>query len=406
MAGMLRAVFITALAGSAAAGALRSSLPSAKCHKRMSLTEEFSKLTVLGRLNGHPIELKKGEEARPGGARRGAPRVRARPPGARARGLRPSATRAHPFRSPARALRAAGDINVDLSIPCPMSNEELLHPFTFAVDSVGSLLIYPQKDLTVMAAKIVSIEVDNLQISVRTPKPLQVKPTGEGPTFKSSEPPRAGRARGRVHEPARARYACAAPLPYRASPWAPPRARRARLAGRPSAHRRAAPAHGPARAPLRARAANGLEMTVTKGTATAMKKSFDLTGFTATVPFNGYFVADDETGELTLHLTDFDANFPVVEEKLQITGNFEVIGWMTVLSASAGRLVREAVQARALEHGAAAAASAGREGARLALAALAAAALVAAAFVAASRPSRRADGAGPLRTGSAGDSSA
>lgn len=67
-----------------------------------------------------------------------------------------------------------------------MSDEDLLSPFEFTVNSIGSLLIYPQEDLTVMAAKVVSIQVDHLQISVRTPSPLSVTLTNEGPTFASS----------------------------------------------------------------------------------------------------------------------------------------------------------------------------------------------------------------------------
>lgn len=42
---------------------------TSRCTKAMSITNEFSKLTVKGALNGHPIELSKSEEARPGGAR-------------------------------------------------------------------------------------------------------------------------------------------------------------------------------------------------------------------------------------------------------------------------------------------------------------------------------------------------
>ncbi|KAG8465225.1 hypothetical protein KFE25_012588 [Diacronema lutheri] len=263
------------------------------CHTILSLNNDFSKLDVKGALNGHPIELSKKEEARPG-----------------------------------------GELALDMSIPCPTSNDDLTNPFTFTVTSVGSLLIYPQEDLTVMAAKVVSIEVDRLQISVRTPSPLSVSLTAEGPTFAST---------------------------------------------------------------------NGLEMTVTSGTATALKKSFDLTGFTATVPFNGYFVADDNTGELTLHLVDFDADFPVLEQTLGISGNFEVIGWLTALSGPAGRLVREHVQARVLEH---AATSQGRRPA--ALAAGVGACALAALLVAAALRARRQAEAQPLRSSAqrAADSSA
>lgn len=39
------------------------------CHTILSLNNDFSKLDVKGALNGHPIELSKKEEARPGGAR-------------------------------------------------------------------------------------------------------------------------------------------------------------------------------------------------------------------------------------------------------------------------------------------------------------------------------------------------
>lgn len=260
-----------------------------------------------------------------------------------------------------------------MSIPCPTSNDDLTNPFTFTVTSVGSLLIYPQEDLTVMAAKVVSIEVDRLQISVRTPSPLSVSLTAEGPTFASS-----------------ARCALrAAPCPH---------TRRRPLPEPPTLTRAAAPSPSPRRVP-----ANGLEMTVTSGTATALKKSFDLTGFTATVPFNGYFVADDNTGELTLHLVDFDADFPVLEQTLGISGNFEVIGWLTALSGPAGRLVREHVQARVLEH---AATSQGRRPA--ALAAGVGACALAALLVAAALRARRQAEAQPLRSSAqrAADSSA
>jgi hypothetical protein len=65
-------------------------------------------------------------------------------------------------------------MNVHLSIPCPKEEVDLADPFTFTMNSVGSLLIEPQDDLTVAAAKVVKIQVDKLQISLRTPAPVAV----------------------------------------------------------------------------------------------------------------------------------------------------------------------------------------------------------------------------------------
>ena len=89
-------------------------------------------------------------------------------------------------------------------------------------------------------------------------------------------------------------------------------------------------------------------MSVTRGTATALKHSFELTGFSAAVPFNGYFTYLEATRELTLHVTDFDSNFRVSSVEPKIEGNFEVTGWITLLGSTAGKLVAEHARARAL----------------------------------------------------------
>mmetsp|Transcript_15949 Transcript_15949/g.53625 ORF Transcript_15949/g.53625 Transcript_15949/m.53625 type:complete len:253 (-) Transcript_15949:407-1165(-) len=80
---------------------------------------------------------------------------------------------------------------------------------------------------------------------------------------------------------------------------------------------------------------NGLHMKVVRGTATALKHSFDLTGFETDVPFNGYFDYSDLTGELTLHIIDFDAQFVVEvhKEDLDIQGSFRVQGWISALGS-------------------------------------------------------------------------
>jgi hypothetical protein len=103
-----------------------------------------------------------------------------------------------------------------------------------------------------------------------------------------------------------------------------------------------------------ARAANGLEMRVTSGTATALGHSFELVGFTATVPFNGYWTLLEHTHELTLHVTDFDSDFQVHSDEPKIDGNFDVTGWITAIGSTSGKLVQEHVRAKALELDAAA----------------------------------------------------
>mmetsp|Transcript_34140 Transcript_34140/g.80466 ORF Transcript_34140/g.80466 Transcript_34140/m.80466 type:complete len:198 (-) Transcript_34140:742-1335(-) len=151
---MTRALFIALVVASAQAGkkeptaedveVTQAAPPPGGCALRMVLAEGFSKLDVSGELNGHPIELSKKATARPG-----------------------------------------GDVLVHLSRSCPKSMEDLLAGFSFTMESVGSLLIHPQEDLEIMAAKIVSVHVDKLQISLGTPRQLQVALGENGPQFRS-----------------------------------------------------------------------------------------------------------------------------------------------------------------------------------------------------------------------------
>lgn len=295
MAGKLSlAIFLSAAVALARAGGAakpKAASPGVKssgtCQSTQSISMDFSKLDVNGSLNGHGILLDKKEEARPG-----------------------------------------GDLNIALSIPCPRDDGDLVDAFTFTMSSVGSLLIYPQADLTIEAAKVVKIEVDELQISLRTTAPISVKDTA----FKTPK---------------------------------------------------------------------GLEMTVTKGTATALGHSFALVGFVAQVPFNGYFTVDDVTSQLVLHLTDFDANFIVKTTEPNIEGNFRVTGWITALSQHASGLVVEHASRTALSlHSQQA--SAGDRRTRSAQASvlalgLAAVGSVGALLVAAARRSRAGGAALPLR---------
>lgn len=101
------------------------------------------------------------------------------------------------------------------------------------------------------------------------------------------------------------------------------------------------------------------------------------------------------------------------DEKLKLTGNFEVIGWITALSSSAGRLINEHVRARVLEGAAAAASAPASKGSRLAnlqaissVAAVAAIAAVAAVLALAVRRSLRPVESQPLRVEGAADSTA
>jgi len=104
------------------------------------------------------------------------------------------------------------------------------------------------------------------------------------------------------------------------------------------AHRHTlSPAHPlpPAPSPrLSSRAADGLHMRVTSGTATVLEHQFDLVGFEARVPLKGYFTYAAATNELTLHIIDFKADFEVHVDEPVINGNFEVSGWMTELGTA------------------------------------------------------------------------
>jgi len=129
-----------------------------KCVVTQHIDNAFSKLHVDGELNNHGIELDKKETARP-----------------------------------------EGNIQVTLNIPCPADAADLAEPFAFAMESPSPLLIMPQEDLTIKAAKIVTVEVDKLQIMLRTPTPIEV----DSAEFKKgARPPSPTRKRQASPDPA------------------------------------------------------------------------------------------------------------------------------------------------------------------------------------------------------------
>jgi len=81
-------------------------------------------------------------------------------------------------------------------------------------------------------------------------------------------------------------------------------------------------------------------MTVVSGTATAMKQSFELTGFETTVPFNGYFDLLS-TGEMVLHFTNFNAKFLVKVDDPAIDGYFTVTGFISAFGDLPNSLQQE-----------------------------------------------------------------
>lgn len=85
-------------------------------------------------------------------------------------------------------------------------------------------------------------------------------------------------------------------------------------------------------------------MKVVKGEATALGHSFQLVGFEADVPFEGFFVFSKELNELTLHITNFFAEFKVDVKDPEIHGWFKVEGWVSAigtLDSSASFVVSE-----------------------------------------------------------------
>lgn len=198
-----------------------------------------------------------------------------------------------------------GSVVVSLSGACPADEADLAAPFTFTMRTDAPLLVEPDSGFVVTASGV-KVLVEGLQLAVRTNRPIRVVDT--------------------VFD--REREALARRL------------RRVRAVLRASLTRASRPARA-ARS-----SADGLHVEIVNGTASALRKSLDLSSLSADFSLQGSFGLTDDQ-KLELFVMPSSAFFDVhLTEPAEIDGVVVFTNALTATAASAPVTVHATARSR------------------------------------------------------------